>query len=70
MCLVEKTVNLSFIQYLCNLVRRLWNEEVQDAKKKNRKPRLRNAFIKFLGFPFLFLSSLALLEVGDGQILL
>ena len=70
MCLVEKTVNLSFIQYLCNLVHRLWSEEVQDAKKKNRKPRLRNAFIKFLGFPFLFLSSLALLEVGDGQILL
>ncbi|XP_044176120.1 ATP-binding cassette sub-family C member 4-like isoform X1 [Acropora millepora] len=47
---------------LTDRLERLWNEEVQDAKKKNRRPRLRNAFIKFLGFPFLFLSSLALLE--------
>lgn len=42
----------------------LWNEEGQDAKKKNRKPRLRNAFIKFLGFPYLFLATLPLVEEG------
>ncbi|XP_068702097.1 ATP-binding cassette sub-family C member 4-like isoform X3 [Montipora foliosa] len=49
---------------LTDRLENLWNEEVQDAKRKNRKPRLRNAFIKFLGFYYLLLAAPVLLEEG------
>lgn len=41
----------------------LWVEELKDAQRKNRRPRLRNAFIKFLGFRYFILGVLSLVEV-------
>lgn len=42
---------------------RLWNEEIKDAQRKNRRPRLRKAFIKFLGLEYLMRGLLPLIEV-------
>jgi len=41
----------------------LWNDELKDAQRKGRRPRLRNAFIKFLGLHYLMLGILPFLEV-------
>ena len=46
-----------------SLFNRLWNDELKDAQRKSRRPRLRNAFIKFLGFHYLMLGALNLMEV-------
>ena len=46
-----------------SLFNRLWNDELKDAQRKSRKPRLRNAFIKFLGLRYLMLGLLPFMEV-------
>ena len=43
---------------------RLWNEELRDAQRKGRKPRLRNAFIKFLGIRYFMLAIFPIIEVS------
>jgi len=42
---------------------RLWEEEIEAAHRKNRRPRLRNAFINFLGFRYFILGLFPLVEV-------
>ena len=66
-------VNVSVIfECLCSTIyfylmdhhlNRLWNEELKDAQRKSRRPRLRNALIKFLGLHYLMLGALNLMEV-------
>ena len=41
----------------------LWNEELKEARRKNRRPKLRNAFLKFLGWQYFILTAFPFIEV-------
>ncbi|XP_022806581.1 multidrug resistance-associated protein 4-like [Stylophora pistillata] len=49
---------------LADRLEKLWDEELRDAQRKNRKPRLRNAFVKFLGILYFMCGILPIMEEG------
>ncbi|CAH3112435.1 unnamed protein product [Porites lobata] len=49
-------------EHLADRLESLWNEELKEARRKNRRPKLRNAFLKFLGWQYFILTAFPFIE--------